>query len=257
MRERMSAGHPLPPSRFTAGAATLTLTALTLEIACGSTPWYFRQRYSPRLNPPSPNDAGRLHAGGPVCRRWPRAIPPSRRPRSRPPPTRSQRGRAVANQALRPTRRRRRIRKSRIQDLAASLQTFASVVSDRRRRPKASRCAGGAQQAWLHPRVFERPRYHLYWRVVPILERPQFRNVNFSTKYGQSNSIILKLSCDWDDCKLGASSRESRGGVSHWRSSASVIEELVLRRSDGSPALSRINSLLISRAPLPKHVSVQ
>jgi hypothetical protein len=86
----------------------------------------------------------------PPCRRisWPRAIPPSRRPRSRPPPTRSQRGRAVANQALRPTRRRRRIRKSRIQDLAASLQeTFASVVSDRRRRPKASRCAGGAQQA--------------------------------------------------------------------------------------------------------------
>src|SRR5215831_750951 len=108
------------------------------------------------------------------------------RPRSRPPPTRSQRGRAVANQALRPTRRRRRTRESRIQDLAASLQeTFASVVSDRRRRPKASRCAGGAQQAWLHPRVFERPRYHLYWRVVPILERPQFRNVNFSTKYGQ------------------------------------------------------------------------
>src|SRR5262245_22715265 len=63
-------GHrrPLLPqssssSRFTAGAseffilpnaerhaATLTLTALTLEIACGSTPWYFRERYSPRLN---------------------------------------------------------------------------------------------------------------------------------------------------------------------------------------------------------------
>src|SRR5262249_10499506 len=37
-------------SRFTAGAATLTLTALTLEIACRSTPWYFRERYSPRLN---------------------------------------------------------------------------------------------------------------------------------------------------------------------------------------------------------------
>src|SRR5215510_2716843 len=31
-------------------AATLTLTALTLEIAYGSTPWYFRERYSPRLN---------------------------------------------------------------------------------------------------------------------------------------------------------------------------------------------------------------
>src|SRR6516165_11384629 len=179
MRERMSAGHPLPPSRFTAGAATLTLTALTLEIACGSTPWYFRQRYSPRLNPPSPNDAGRLHAGGPVCRRWPRAIPPSRRPRSRPPPTRSQRGRAVANQALRPTRRRRRIRKSRIQDLAASLQgTFASVVWDRRRRPKASRWAGGAQQAWLHPRVFDRPWRHYsvltsgaYFREAAVLKR--------------------------------------------------------------------------------------
>jgi hypothetical protein len=25
----------------------------------------------------------------------------------------------------------------------------------------------------------------LYWRVVPILERPQFRNVNFSKKRGQ------------------------------------------------------------------------
>src|SRR5262249_43123390 len=83
---------------------------------------------------------------------------PSRRPRSRPPPTRSQRDRAVAKQAMRPTRRRRRICETRIPDLAASLQeTFAFVVWDRRRRRKALRCAVGAQQAWLDPRVFDRP----------------------------------------------------------------------------------------------------
>src|SRR5262249_42229968 len=97
---------------------------------------------------------------------------------SRLPPTRSHRGRAAANQALRPTRRRRRIRESRSRDLAASLQgTFASVVWDRRRRSKASRCAGGAQQAWLHPRGFGRPWHRSvltsggHFREAAVLKR--------------------------------------------------------------------------------------
>src|SRR6202023_2332992 len=109
---------------------------------------------------------------------WPRAIPSPRRPRFPLPPTRSQRGRAVANQALRPTWRRRRIRKSHSRDLAASLQgTFASVVWDRRHRSKVSRWAGGAQQAWLHPRVFDRPWHHSlltsggHFREVTVLKR--------------------------------------------------------------------------------------